>query len=151
LWLKRAKPSRLWIGGQGRDWEKRMLTALKAGLVYFAIVFAAGFALGAVRVLYVIPHIGETGAVLIELPLMLVLSWWVCGAVLRRYAVPQHMGHRALMGLVSFVLLMGAEFALAVLAFGRDPAAFLDALATPNGAIGLVGQIAFAMIPLMRN
>ena len=128
-----------------------MLTALKAGLIYFAIVFAAAFALGTLRVLYVIPHIGETGAVLIELPLLLVLSWWVCGAVLRRYAVPQHTGHRALMGWVSFTLLMVAELTLARFAFGRQPAEFLDGFATPSGAIGLVGQIAFALFPLMRS
>jgi hypothetical protein len=128
-----------------------MLTALKAGLIYFGIVFAAAFAFGMVRVLYVIPRIGETGAVLIELPLLLVLSWWVCGRVLRRYAVPQRAGHRALMGWVSFTLLIVAELALARFAFGRPPAEFLDALATPSGAIGLVGQITFAQFPLMRS
>jgi hypothetical protein len=127
-----------------------MLTALKAGVIYFAIIFAVAFALGAVRVLYVIPHIGETGAVMIELPVLLVLSWWVCGAVLKRYAVPQSMGHRALMGLMSFTLLMTAELAVAMFAFGRPPAELFDAFATPGGAIGLAGQIAFALIPLMR-
>ena len=128
-----------------------MLTALKAGMAYFAIVFAVAFALGALRILYVIPHIGETGAVLLELPVLLVLSWWICGAIIRRYAVPQHMGHRALMGLVSFALLMIAELAVATFVFGRAPAEFLDGFATPNGAIGLMGQIAFALIPLMHN
>jgi hypothetical protein len=128
-----------------------MLTALKAGLIYLAIVFAAAFVFGTVRVLYVIPRIGETGAVLIELPLLLMLSWWVCGKILRRYAVPQRSGHRALMGWVSFTLLMAAELALARFAFGRTPAEFLDGLATPNGTIGLVGQIAFALFPLMRS
>ena len=129
----------------------RVQTALKAGTIYFAIVFAVGFALGAVRVFFVIPQIGETGGVLIELPVILVVSWWVCGAVLRRYHVPQQMGQRAVMGVVSFTLLMGAELALAVSAFGRSPAEFADGLATPAGAIGLMGQIAFALFPLMRN
>jgi hypothetical protein len=128
-----------------------MVTALKAGLIYFAIVFAAAFAFGTVRVLYVIPHIGETAAVLIELPLLLVLSWWVCGKVLRHYSVPQRTGHRALMGWVSFTLLIVAELALARFAFGQTPVQFLDGLATPNGTIGLVGQIAFALFPLMRS
>ena len=32
---------------------------LKAGILYFALVFGAGFVLGAVRVLYVKPHIRD--------------------------------------------------------------------------------------------
>jgi hypothetical protein len=128
-----------------------MLTALKAGAIYFGIVFAAAFALGALRVLYIIPHIGETGAVLIEIPVLLTLSWWVCGAVLKRYPVAQHIGRRALMGLASFTLLMAAEFGLATFFFGRNPDEFLGGLSTPSGAIGLAGQIAFALIPLMRS
>jgi hypothetical protein len=128
-----------------------MGTALKAGALYFAIVFAIGFALGTLRVLYVIPHIGEAGAVLLELPVILVLSWWVCGWVLRRCHVPQHMGQHALMGLVSFALLMGAELALATFGFGRTLGEFADGFATPAGAIGLMGQIAFALFPLMRS
>ncbi|HXJ00933.1 MAG TPA: hypothetical protein VNH44_06905 [Micropepsaceae bacterium] len=124
--------------------------AVKAGLVYFAIVFVAGFALGAVRILYVVPHLGATGAVLIELPVMLVISWIACGVVVRRFAIPQHMGHRLTMGTVAFVLLMLAELALARVAFGLSPEQFVNAFATPNGAIGLVGQIAFALFPLMH-
>ena len=56
---------------------------------------------------------------------------------------------RAMMGLAGFLCLMALEFALAVLGFGVDPGAFLRGLATPVGAVGLAGQIAFALIPLV--
>lgn len=46
------------------------LRAAIAGLAYFAVVFAAGFALGVLRVLFAMPILGETVAVLFELPVM---------------------------------------------------------------------------------
>jgi hypothetical protein len=37
-------------------------TILKAGALYFAVVFAAGFVLGTIRTLWVVPSFGARGA-----------------------------------------------------------------------------------------
>lgn len=128
----------------------QVTNALKAGAVYFAVVFAAGFVLGFLRVFVVVPRIGALRAVALELPIMLAVSWTVCGWVLRRYAVPVACGARAAMGLIAFVLLMLAELALAI-ATGRTFAAFMASLAMPEGVLGLSGQAIFAMLPLIRR
>lgn len=128
-----------------------MRKAFHAGLAYSAAVFAAGFALGAARVLLVAPRLGEMGAVLLELPVILAVSWWTCGGLARRFAVPSAPGDRLVMGLVAFVALQTAEVLLAVLAFGRSPVGYLAGLITPAGGIGLAGQIVFALFPLVRR
>lgn len=123
-------------------------SALLAGFTYFAIVFTAGFALGALRTLIVAPRLGETGAVAAELPVMLAISFFACRFLVRRFKVPPRLSARAAMGAVAFALLMAAEFALSTLAFGRSAAEFMGAFATPAGLLGLGGQIAFALMPL---
>ncbi|QKV17971.1 hypothetical protein [Oricola thermophila] len=127
------------------------MIALRVGAAYFAIVFAAGFALGTIRVLVLEPAVGETAAVLIELPVMLTISWFACGWLIRRFAVAQDLNTRIAMGGIAFVLLMAAEFTLADVALGLPPNAYLAQFATLPGLMGLAGQIAFGVIPAVRR
>jgi len=126
------------------------MSAARAGAFYFLIVFAAGFMLGAIRVFVVAPRLGETGAVVLELPVMLAVSWFTCGWLIAYMAAPHSKEAGAIMGLVAFALLLAAEFALARVGFGRSAAEYLSAFATPPGLIGLAGQIAFALFPAIR-
>ena len=125
--------------------------ALKAGAAYFAIVFAAGFVLGTARVLLVIPLVGELPATLLELPVMLGISWFVCGKLIKRFKVPQATSPRVIMGAVAFSLLMFAEVILSLTIFQRPVQEFTHELTTPQGLLGLAGQIAFALMPLIRR
>lgn len=126
-----------------------MRRVLVAGAAYFAIVFAAGFALGTLRTLVILPAVGETGAVALELPVMLMICWSSAGVVVRRW--PLAVGGRIAVGLLAFSHLQAAELGLFVFAFGRDLAGYMARLATLPGALGLVGQLAFAAFPAMRR
>jgi hypothetical protein len=55
-----------------------MANASKAGALYALIVFLIGFILGTIRVLLIVPRLGETAAVMLETPVMLAASWFVC-------------------------------------------------------------------------
>lgn len=125
--------------------------ALKAGALYFALVFAAGFALGAIRVLLVVPYLDEFTAVLLELPLMLGISWLVCGWVVTRLQVPSTTTARFVMGALAFGLLIAAEILLSVVGFDRSMEEYLHHFGTPQGLLGLTGQLAFALMPLVRR
>jgi hypothetical protein len=127
-----------------------MSSVVKGGAAYFALVFAAGFALGIARVLVLAPRLGALAAVALELPVILAASWIACGWVLRRFSVPTHAGRRLSMGGVAFLLLMAAELTLA-LASGRTPREYLASFATAEGALGLAGQVLFALFPILRR
>ena len=128
-----------------------MRAALLAGAVYFGVVFAAGFALGAVRITLLVPAVGEPAAVALELPLLLLWSWWTCGRCLRRFVVPATVAARALMSSVAFVLLMAAEIGLDAALNGRDLAAHFARYHDTASLLGLAGQVLFALFPLLRR
>ncbi len=125
-----------------------MLAAIRAGLLYFLSVFAVGFLLGTIRTLVLVPRLGPLLSVALELPLMLLASWWLCGVVLRRIPVPPAALLRLTMGVTAFLLLMLAELVLAVWGFGQSSAAYWAGFAAPAARLGLAGQIAFALLPL---
>jgi hypothetical protein len=127
------------------------MSSIKAGVAYFAVVFGAGFVLGTLRVLLLAPQIGETAAVFVELPVILTISWFACGWIVRRFFSASTVQTLAAMGAVAFGLLMAAEAALSVFVFGRSMGEHLDTFRTVSGAIGLAGQVVFALLPLIRG
>lgn len=124
-----------------------MQVLLAPAFSYFALVFAAAFVMGVLRVTILVPQIGPLMAVAVEVPVILGLSWLVAGRVLRqRFG----RGQRLVIGAVAFGLLMVTEALLAIFLFHQTFADFAAALATPPGALGLAGQIGFALIPALR-
>lgn len=119
------------------------------GGLYFGIVFAVGFALGTIRTLFLVPRIGETGAVAIELPILLIVAWIVCGRLLRGHRLTP--GQAAVMGVVAFVLLMAAEAGLSIALAGRTLSEHLALYREPAHWLGLSGQVAFALFPVLRR
>lgn len=53
--------------------RRQLPVVLKAGATYFALVFGAGFILGPIRILCIVPRFGVRIAELMEAPLMLVV------------------------------------------------------------------------------
>ena len=123
---------------------------IKAGLTYVIAVFAVAFLLGAIRVLIVIPRLGETLAVLLETPILLVISWQVSQWCVRVFRVGPTTAERAWMGAIAFAVLMLAEFSLSNAIFERTPADYVKTFLSPAGAIGLAAQVGFAFIPWIQ-
>ena len=124
-----------------------MTAALKAGTIYFAIVYAIGFLLGTVRVLLLLPVVGETAAVVFEVPVMLVVSWIAARWSSRKFSVPAKLPPRAVMGVFAFALLILGELAVSSLVFGRSWEGTVAAYQSPGGFLGLLAQLIFALLP----
>lgn len=120
-----------------------------AAIVYWAMVFALGFILGTVRVLWVIPRIGLVPATLLELPLILTASWFAAGWLVQRFALANG-GEALIVGALAFAILMVAECALAFVLNGQSPADWLAGLGQPHALLGLAGQAVFALMPWWR-
>lgn len=127
-------------------------TPLRAGAVYFALVFALGFLLGTVRTLFVqdAPGAGRLLGVMIELPIMLIASWFLCRHVVARFRVAPAVRPRAVMGAFAFALLLLAELLLGALLLGRTPAEQIALYREASYALGLAAQIGFAVMPILQ-
>lgn len=128
-----------------------MTAALKAGAIYFGVVFSIAFVLGTIRVLVVTPRLGAINAVLLEAPLILAVSWFASRWTVKKINVANETSQRVVMGLFAFFLLMVAEFSLSILVFGTPIQAYFAAFLSPQGAIGLAAQALFALIPAIQR
>lgn len=122
---------------------------LAAAGLYFALVYAAGFVLGSLRELVVVPILGRVGGVLVEAPLMIVAMVLAARFVVRRLAVPPDMASRAAVGLVAFGLLMIAEAAMSGILRGWTLGQWLGHFASIEGIISLALFLLFAAMPML--
>jgi hypothetical protein len=122
---------------------------LKAGVLYFALVFGAGFVLGAVRTLWVVPRVGTRLAELMEAPIMLVVTIMGARWVVRNLVIPSAASARLGMGGIALGLLLMAEFGLVHWLRGLS---IREYLATRNPVSGTVYYLLlglFAVMPLL--
>ncbi|WP_147291745.1 hypothetical protein [Sphingorhabdus pulchriflava] len=125
-----------------------MTKAIRAGLAYFALVFAVAFLLGTVRTLWIAPALGATNAVLVELPVMLAVSWFIARWLVPREAI-NSAAEQLTMGVTAFATLMFAERGLAVLLLDQSADLWFRELFGIPGILGLLGQIGFGAMPLL--
>jgi hypothetical protein len=93
-----------------------MMRVLQAGGLHFAPVFAAGFALGPIRLLWLVPRFGARSAELMAAPVMPAVIIAVAQWVIRRFAVPPIFFNRLATGCVALGLLLTTEFSRVLMA-----------------------------------
>lgn len=121
-----------------------------AGIAYFLIVFATGFLFGIIRTIFVELYIGEIWAVLVEIPIILTLSWFISVVVVRRTGVPAKLLDRLVMGTVAFTCLVSGEIAISVGLRGITIIQHFQLYENMPALFGLVGQIIFGLIPTIQ-
>jgi hypothetical protein len=127
---------------------KRVVTA---AVLYFLIVFSAGFFLGVIRVSLLEPWLGETVAVSCEAPFMLLAIALTARWLPLRLCLTNRSGSLAAMGAGALLLLQISDITLGLLLRGRAPSQLLHYFATPAGQIYGALLIAFAAMPVLVN
>jgi len=125
------------------------MKVLKAGLAYFAIAFGAGFVLGAIRVLLVVPRLGTRTAELVEMPIMLAVSFLAARWVARRFVMPYAVPSRLAMGLIALALLVAFEFTVVLWLRGLTLDAYFATRDPVSGKVYYVILVVFAILPLL--
>ncbi len=122
---------------------------LKAGVLYFALVFGAGFVLGPIRILWVVPRFGARMAELMETPIMFVVTIVAARWIVRRLAVPSAPSNRVGMGCVALGLLLVAEFTLVLWLRGLSISEYLANRDPVSGTVYYAMLGVLAIMPLL--
>lgn len=122
---------------------------LKAGVLYFAIVFGAGFVFGLIRVQWVVPCFGTRTAELMETPIMFVVTIIAARWIVRRLALPSVASSRLGMGCVALGLMLVAEFTLVLWLRGLSINEYLASRDPVSGTVYYVMLGVFAIMPLL--
>lgn len=125
-----------------------MLKAIKAGVLYFAVVFSIGFLLGTIRTLWVVPRLGARAAELMEAPVMIAVSFLAARWIVRRMALPFIVSQRIGMGAIALVLLMVAEFCFLSLR-GMSLRQYFAILDPVAGPVYYFSLLLFALAPVL--
>ena len=122
---------------------------LAAGALYFALVFGAGFVVGFARVLWLVPHVGERTAELLEAPIMLVVTIVAARWVVRRRAVPPAATIRLGVGLLALALMLGVELTFVLGLRGLTLHEYLAARDPLAGGVYVTMLAIFVLMPLV--
>jgi hypothetical protein len=129
-------------------WLSDLKRALVAGTVYFLALFALGFLLGTIRVVFVAPRYGQVTGTLAEVPVMLTAAYVICRWVLNHWRVSPRSTIRWTMVPLFLVLLFTFETLFGLALFGRTLSEQWAALVTLAGVLGLSAQVIAALLPV---
>lgn len=122
---------------------------LRAGVLYFALVFGAGFILGPIRLYFVVPRIGTRMAELMETPIMMAVIFFAAKWVVRRLEIPPYPGMRLGTGFIAFILLLTAEFGFVLWLQGLSISDYIAARDPVSGAVYYISLGIFAIMPML--
>ena len=120
----------------------------KAGALYFAVVFGAGFVLGPIRLFLLVPRLGARTAELLEMPVILIVMIAAARWVIHRLAIPSQSAMRLAMGGIALVLTLVAEFSAVVWLRGLSMRDYIETLDPVSGTAFYLMLLVFAILPL---
>lgn len=122
---------------------------LKAALTYFLIVFGAGSLLGPIRILFVVPRLGERMAELLEAPLMLLIIILAGNWIVRRFQLPVRLIYRLGAGVLAFIFGLVFEFGLILPLRGLTLRGYFESRDPIAAGVYYLTLILLALMPVL--
>jgi hypothetical protein len=119
----------------------------KPAVLYFALVLGTGFALGAIRVPFLVPRFGERYAELLEMPFMFTAIVLAARHVVRRFDLPASLPVRLQVGFAALAMSVLAELLLVAALQDRSVAQYIASRDPVSGSVYLVMLLLFALMP----
>jgi pimeloyl-ACP methyl ester carboxylesterase len=126
-----------------------MSTVLRAASLYFLAVFGAGFVLGVVRALWLVPQVGTRAAELIEMPLMLAVMIYAARRVVGRYSLSPRPRVRLAVGGLASASLLAVELAVVLPMRGVSFGEYWARLDPVSGSVYYALLAVYALLPLL--
>lgn len=133
---------------KGRTNIKQIPVILKTALAYFALVFGAGFILGPIRILFIVPRFGVFVAELMEYSLMLVVIVAAASWLVRKFQIAEQ---TLMVGVLALALVMAFEFTLVLWLRGLTLTEYLSERDPLSSLIYYLMLVGFALMPLLVN
>jgi hypothetical protein len=124
------------------------LSVLRYSLLYFLLVFAAGFALGVIRVLWLAPILGERNAELAEIPVMLAVITVAARVVVGRMRHPGP-GARLATGALALLFMLLVEFTVVLGLRGLTLEQYLESRDPVAGGAYALSLLLFMLMPAL--
>ncbi len=140
------------VGLYGYETAQRfglIMRNLKSAACYFALVFAVGFALGCIRVPFLVPRLGQRAAELLEAPFMFAAIIFSARWVSRTF--PGSTRQLLNVGLIAVGFLFLAELTVDVLISGRATWEVFFNRDPLSGAVYYVLVAIFAVMPALAR
>ncbi|MGB2602460.1 MAG: hypothetical protein ACLP00_25785 [Terracidiphilus sp.] len=131
----------------GKRRRHPVMQVVKAGALYFALVFATGFVLGTIRTLWVVPRFGTRMAELMEMPIMLSVTIVAARGTVLHLSVPMTWSARLGMGCMALVLMLIAEFGFVLWIRGLSIDKYFATRDRVSGAAYYLLLVVFAVMP----
>lgn len=123
------------------------MRTIAAGALYFLMAFGTGFVLGIFRITWLLPRVGPRVAELLEMPVMVGVSFLAARWIVRRLAIPATPRARWTMGTVALGLLLTAEVSLVNRLRGLTFEEYLETRDPVAGTAYVLALIVFALMP----
>jgi len=123
------------------------MNLLKAVLAYFGMVFGAGFVLGPIRLLLLVPRVGTRNAELIESPVMLLAIVLAARWVARRWLATAGIWRQLGVGIATVALIQSGDILVGTLFRGMTITEIFIARDPVSGAVYYALLVVCAVMP----
>lgn len=127
--------------------KQQMKTLLHYSSLYFVIVFSVGFVLGTIRVIFLVPYVGEHTAELSEMPLMLLACFFsarfVASIAGNRISAWQMLA----VGMLALLYLLVAELSIVLWLRDLSISEYVESKHSLAGLAYVVSLILYALFP----